>query len=62
VLNGKIIKASGGQVDLESCALDLREVVVALEDSALPAITVNGKPVKVTVIDSPERTPVNSQG
>jgi|GEM_PF-2423964 len=49
VLNGKIITASGGRVDLHSYALDPREVVVAREEGALPEITVDGKQTVVIV-------------
>ena len=49
VLNGKMVKTVDGHIDLASDALDLQEVVVALEDSTLPQITVDGKSIKVSV-------------
>jgi hypothetical protein len=58
VLNGKILQATAGGVDLESRALDLQEVMVALEDGELPRITVGGQPVRVTIAGSPARATI----
>jgi hypothetical protein len=55
VLNGKVLSAGNGRVDLASYALDLYEVVVAVESGMLPDITVKNKPIRVICAGNAEK-------
>jgi hypothetical protein len=51
VLNGRVMSEHKGTVDLDTFALDPREVVASVESGApaLPAFTVRGEPARVVI-------------